>query len=84
MSRPEGAASAVVYRFPARRRRTEVRLSEWAARFDAGVRDLDGRLARLADGVDAAVGAGRAAVVAGREAFRAEWARRPSRQAKSG
>jgi hypothetical protein len=79
-----GKAPAIVYRFPVRRRRVEARLSELAARFDAGVRDLDTRLARVADTLDAAVGAGRAAVVAGRDAFRAEWARRPDRQAKTG
>ncbi|HUF85506.1 MAG TPA: hypothetical protein VMQ81_13050 [Acidimicrobiia bacterium] len=75
---------AIVYRFPARRRGIEARLAELTARFDAGVRDLDTRLVRVADTLDAAVGAGRAAVVAGRDAFRTEWARRPYRSAKTG
>jgi hypothetical protein len=75
---------AIVYRFPARRRRLDARLSEFTARFNAGARDLDTRLARLADTLDAAVGAGRAAVVAGREAFRVEWAHRSDRPAKTG
>jgi hypothetical protein len=84
MGQPDATASATVYRFPARRRRIEARLAGWTARFEAGVRDLDGRLSRLADTLEAAVGAGRAAVVAGRDAFRAEWARRPDGSAKTG
>jgi len=84
MAQLDGTDSALVYRFPVRRRRLEARLSGWTARFEAGVHDLDDRLSRLVDGVDAAVGAGRAAVVAGRDAFRAEWARRPDRPAKTG
>jgi hypothetical protein len=73
-----GNASAVVYRFPVRRRRG------WTARFDAGVQQLDQRLARAADGFDAAVGALHAALIAGRDTFKAEWARRPSRPSKAG
>lgn len=84
MAQVDDTASALVYRFPVRRRRLEARVSGWAARFDAAVHDLDNQLSRLVDDLDAAVAAGRAAVVAGRAAFRAEWARRPYRPAKTG
>ena len=45
---------------------------------------LDQRLAHAGDGFDAAVGGLHAALIAGRDAFKAEWARRPSRPAKAG
>ena len=84
MAQVDSSASALVYRFPVRRRRLEARVSAWTDRFDARVHDLDDRLSRLVDDLDAAVAAGRAAVTAGRAAFRAEWARRPYRPAKTG
>ena len=80
----DDTASAVVYRFPARHRRVEARVSGWANRFNAAVHDLDDRLVRAVDSLDAAVGAGHAAIVAGRDAFRAEWARRPRHTTKTG
>jgi hypothetical protein len=77
MGNASGAASAVVYRFPSRRQ-------GWSARVDAAVRELDQRRARFADGFDAAVGAAHAALIAGGDAFKAEWARRPTRSERFG
>ena len=73
-----------MYRFPVRRRRLDARLSGLTGRFEAGVRGLDDRLSRFADGFDAAMGAAHAAVLAGRDAFQAEWAHRPHRRANTG
>jgi hypothetical protein len=70
---------AQVYPFPVRRRR-----SGWVARFDDGVGELDRRLSRVADQLDAATAASRAAVAAARTAFRAEWGRRELRPPRAG
>jgi hypothetical protein len=70
------AQDAVVHVFPAERARARAERHRWVVAFDDAVWQLDEVLSRLSDRIDAAAGSARAALVAGRAAFRTEWARR--------